>query len=541
MDASQAGAAGSAKLTVYEAKKALQEHKQRERVQEGFIHRTYRLIKELAGVDRELSGMPLLSGERKRAERLRVLRDCWAPVCSAADDLTSSAWNYICTLGSDAWDLVLMLAELLITAVYYGRSALLWLWDVFYDIRLSVESNKERLFQFFAGAVCLGAMGAVFISSLTGYEYSYYGRTLGIARDKNDVYQTIEVLGDKLSEATGANVSLDVERDIEFTRVFGWKLDTDGKDDILNTLTYMKDIQVKAFAIAINGEDTVIVEDEETARTLLQSVMNDFAGAKAGVEYQDVHFEESVVINEVNVLLGDIWNTDLAKRYLETGSTRSVPENGASAKLTVASTELSTYYEEIPYGTRYIDNASLYLDETELISAGKNGENKFVARIERVNGEEVSRTLVSSTRVSSPVDEVMYRGTKPLPAREGTGTFDYPLRSYTITSRFGMRWGSMHTGVDFAAPMGSKIYASDGGVVTFAGWKGSYGYLVIIDHGSLYETYYAHCSQLLVSVGDQVYQGQNIALVGSTGQSTGPHVHFEVRYKGEPFNPLNYL
>ena len=75
----------------------------------------------------------------------------------------------------------------------------------------------------------------------------------------------------------------------------------------------------------------------------------------------------------------------------------------------------------------------------------------------------------------------------------------------------------------------------------FAGWKGSYGYLVIISHGGLFETYYAHCSKILVSVGENVYQGQNIALVGSTGYSTGPHCHFEVRYNGTPNNPLNYL
>lgn len=535
------GAAGAEKLTAYEAKKALLSHKRRERVKEGFLHRTYRLIKELIGLDRELASAPLISDEQKREERMRIVRDCWAPVYGGLTGFIDSAWSYITELGADAWDLVLMAAEAIVTALYYGRSALIWILDVFYDIRLIAEEKKEKLFQIFAGLVCAGAVGAVVVSSLTGYEYSYYGRTLGIARDRNDVYQTISVLGDRLSEATGANVSLDVERDIEFRRVFGLHLDTQSKDDILSTLTYMKDIQVKAFAINIDGEDTVIMEDEAAARALLQSVMSDYTAAASGVEYQDAHFEEGITISEVNVLLGDIWNADSARRYLETGSTKQTPAATDSPKLTVATTELATYYEEIPYGTRYIDNAGLYLDETELISEGKNGETQYVARIERINGEEVSRTIVSSTRVSSPVDEIMYRGTKPLPAREGTGVFDYPLRSYTITSRFGMRWGSMHTGVDLAAPMGTKIYAADGGVVTYAGSKGTYGLLVIIDHGSLYETYYAHCSQLLVSVGDQVYKGQNIALVGSTGQSTGPHCHFEVRYKGEPHNPLDFL
>ena len=83
--------------------------------------------------------------------------------------------------------------------------------------------------------------------------------------------------------------------------------------------------------------------------------------------------------------------------------------------------------------------------------------------------------------------------------------------------------------------------AADGGEVIYAGWMGSYGYLVQIDHQNGYVTYYAHNSKLLVSVGDKVYKGEHIAEMGSTGRSTGNHCHFEVRYKGERQNPMNYL
>ena len=90
--------------------------------------------------------------------------------------------------------------------------------------------------------------------------------------------------------------------------------------------------------------------------------------------------------------------------------------------------------------------------------------------------------------------------------------------------------------------MGSVITASDGGKVVYSTYNtGGYGYLVIIDHENGYQTYYAHCSQLLVSVGDRVAQGDNIALVGSTGDSTGPHCHFEIRLNGVPQNPANYI
>ncbi|MBQ9926293.1 MAG: M23 family metallopeptidase, partial [Clostridia bacterium] len=83
--------------------------------------------------------------------------------------------------------------------------------------------------------------------------------------------------------------------------------------------------------------------------------------------------------------------------------------------------------------------------------------------------------------------------------------------------------------------------ASDGGRVTYAGWKGNYGYCVFIDHGNGYTTVYAHCSKLLVKVGQSVAKGETIAKVGSTGRSTGPHLHFEIRVNGKHQNPLNYI
>ncbi len=111
----------------------------------------------------------------------------------------------------------------------------------------------------------------------------------------------------------------------------------------------------------------------------------------------------------------------------------------------------------------------------------------------------------------------------------------------SLTSNFGPRWGRMHSGIDIAAPYGAPVWAAKAGRVAIASWYGGYGNLVVIDHGGGVTTWYGHNSSFAVSVGQQVSQGQVIAGCGSTGNSTGPHVHFEIRINGSPVNPLSYL
>lgn len=122
-------------------------------------------------------------------------------------------------------------------------------------------------------------------------------------------------------------------------------------------------------------------------------------------------------------------------------------------------------------------------------------------------------------------------------------TFQNPLYG-TITSRFGVLSSirsSYHTGLDVGAPIGTPIAAAARGTVAFSGWKNAYGQLITIDHGNGVVTYYAHCSSLYKSVGEVVEQGEIIAAVGMTGNTTGPHLHIEVRVDGVAYNPINYF
>jgi murein DD-endopeptidase MepM/ murein hydrolase activator NlpD len=122
----------------------------------------------------------------------------------------------------------------------------------------------------------------------------------------------------------------------------------------------------------------------------------------------------------------------------------------------------------------------------------------------------------------------------------GSGRLSWPV-SGPVTSGFGSRWGRMHEGIDIAVGQGTPVHAAAAGTVIYAGWMEGYGNLVVIDHGNGLSTAYGHNSALASSIGQTVSAGQVIAYSGSTGHSTGPHVHFEVRVNGSPVDPLGYL
>jgi murein DD-endopeptidase MepM/ murein hydrolase activator NlpD len=126
------------------------------------------------------------------------------------------------------------------------------------------------------------------------------------------------------------------------------------------------------------------------------------------------------------------------------------------------------------------------------------------------------------------------------PVASGSGRLSWPV-SGPVTSGFGSRWGRMHEGIDIAVGSGTPVHAAAAGTVIYAGWMEGYGNLVVLDHGGGLSTAYAHNSSLVVSVGRTVAAGEVVAYSGSTGHSTGPHVHFEVRVNGSPVDPLGYL
>ena len=214
--------------------------------------------------------------------------------------------------------------------------------------------------------------------------------------------------------------------------------------------------------------------------------------------------------------------------------------------LTMTVVQQERYVDQVNYEIEYTDSANMYQGDYKITSPGQYGAADVVASVTYVNGVETERTILSTVTLKEPVTEQRLQGTKERPSWYPTGNFRWPT-SGRVTSYFGGRkspggiGSSNHKGIDIAGRYGTPIYAADGGTVTYSGWMGGYGYTIRIDHGNGKVTYYAHNSSLTASVGQHVYKGQQIARMGSTGNSTGNHCHFEVRINGVAKNPMNYL
>jgi murein DD-endopeptidase MepM/ murein hydrolase activator NlpD len=216
--------------------------------------------------------------------------------------------------------------------------------------------------------------------------------------------------------------------------------------------------------------------------------------------------------------------------------------------ITVPEPALSVEWADLEYAEEtydadiiYVDRDDWYTTKTNVIRQPSAGFRRVIAESYYLNDRIQGREILKEEVVMEAVAKIVERGTIVPP------TYIKPISGGRLSSGFGKRTSptkgasTYHKGVDWATPTGTTVFASSGGTVSKAGWGNGYGYVVYIDHPDGRQTRYGHLSRILVSVGDKVSQGQSIALSGSTGVSTGPHVHFEILIDGKQVNPLNYL
>lgn len=210
-------------------------------------------------------------------------------------------------------------------------------------------------------------------------------------------------------------------------------------------------------------------------------------------------------------------------------------------ELSIVNCYMVTKVEPIQPDIIYQEDDTIYTGLTVIADEGEEGTEILKIDVDIVNDEVVDESIIETLVVEGPLPQIVLVGTSPVPENGPAGFFVTPLNNYRLTSSYGPRWGRTHRGLDMAVSTGTSVKASDGGTVVFAGWDSGYGYRVDIDHGNGIITRYAHNSRLLVEYGEIVGQGEVIAKSGNTGNSTGPHLHFEVIVDGNAMNPYDYI
>lgn len=284
-----------------------------------------------------------------------------------------------------------------------------------------------------------------------------------------------------------------------------------------------------AYSVSLNGEDIGYVGDEEKFKNEVnENILTPSESNVAFVELDNVEYTFSLVsrneINEDEVMLALEQSAQNVYRVYEVADLNNEETKVYVNTMEEAEEIVSTLKEQYSEIEPDLVINQIYLDNVDEV----NEETIKLAKQELT--DNLQEELEEKEKVDSRTINGIYLAVVPVTGR--------------ITSRFGAVESirdHTHKGIDIAATRGTPILAAASGTVTFAGWSSGYGYLVKIDHGSGVETYYGHCSKLYVSAGDTVEAGDKIAAVGSTGNSTGNHLHFEIRLNGEQVNPQKYV
>lgn len=440
--------------------------------------------------------------------------------------------------------------------------------------------NKKR-FALVCGIVAM-LMVTTLLVVLSGSAYivKVNGNEVCKVRNQKAVESALQVLKQKYMDSANSEINFTSEITYEKSRASSKEVLKD--DQLVEALSKNIKFQVQACCIYSDGNKIAVMKSKELAEAMLKEIQDRSLGKADRSKLKEIGFAEKVELKNEFIDASEIAEKDeiigfiikgtneerthiiqsgesfwsIAKKYNMSLSDLQKSNPGVNPEkvkigqvislivpkplLSVKTVETITSAEKADFEQKVEFSSSMYKDESSIKVKGAYGEKQVIADVTKINGIETGRKIISEKVTKEPKTQLIVKGTKEPPPKKGTGTFSYPTRG-SLSSRYGQRWGRSHTGIDLAASYGSTVKASDGGVIIFVGWEGGYGKLIKIDHGGNFVSYYGHLSKYNVKVGQKVYKGQKIGAVGSTGNSTGPHLHFEIRKSGVPQNPLKYL
>lgn len=404
---------------------------------------------------------------------------------------------------------------------------------------------------------------------------------------------------DELSDAVYSNLftsMVDMNSQVAYTvRIDDFTVTLSSKDEVVELLDRVASSQDtnNQFQVSLLdsnssetsfGVDVVKSEIRDTNRDIVAAAMNGgtITTTKDGTvttdSISDISFKEDVEVSEVQksnaklVSVDDAYNIITAKNEQTTGYvvqkgdtlTKIAQVNGTTVDkilelnegldensiivpddvilvdtlqsiINVVTVKTTSYEEDYSADVEYVDDNNSYKGTNTVVTEGTTGRRKVTAEITYVDGVETNVEYTDETIITPAQPTVIAVGTLTQPE------YIRPITGGTVSSSYGDRDGEFHKGVDWSVNQGTVVSASAAGTVTRAGWYGGYGYCVDITHPNGTMTRYGHLSEINVTVGQSVSQGQAIALSGNTGNSTGPHLHFEIWANGATVNPLDFV
>lgn len=358
-------------------------------------------------------------------------------------------------------------------------------------------------------------------------------------------------------------------------------------EELVSLLAGRLNFSLLGTAIKVNGNTVAVLSTHEEAEQVLESLKARYVEAVPGITVKEVRFAEEVELVSVPVTVEELLSPEQALQRICCGSgamAEYIVQEGDSLwaiahrnnlrmedliaanpginpdrlslgqvirlarlepAINVVAVVEKTVEESVPYEVEVQFAADKWRGYRKVLKAGQNGLKEVYLRVTTYNGRTQTEEVLQQVVVREPVKQVEVRGRGYVVASRGSGSesmgrLAWPVRG-AITSGYGRRGREFHSGIDIDGSYGEPIVAAESGRVIDTGWDGGYGREIVIDHGGGLKTRYAHCSAILVKPGDVVERGEVIGRVGSSGRSTGSHLHFEVIKNGETVNPLNLL
>lgn len=305
------------------------------------------------------------------------------------------------------------------------------------------------------------------------------------------------------------------------------------KDELQNKILSCLSTETALTSLVINGENYGFIANEKEGKEVLKKVGDIYIDSidinkediisidiKSNIQYENVKTEISNISSTDDIAM-EIFNdnnkdiVDVAIKYRETKTVDIAP------------------------AIKTISLDDMYIGERKE-EEGTPGSKEITEDITYKNGTKIEETVIDEKVLVEAKETVVYIGNKN-PIDSEVAFLGHPTRGGYVTSNFGSRWGRNHNGIDISHNTGDPVYATFDGTVKEASYKNSYGNKILLEHEGKLETIYAHLNSFNVKVGDKVKKGDLIGRVGNTGNSTGSHLHFELRVEGKPVDPRKYI